>query len=107
MGRKITAEGAVGEIPRSAASTGATNVSEPMTTEVCSTSRDRMATFGEVASACTMTCVRNVVVLGSTGSIGTQALDLIERNPDRFRVVALAAGGAKVELLAQQALRFK
>jgi 1-deoxy-D-xylulose-5-phosphate reductoisomerase len=47
------------------------------------------------------------VVLGSTGSIGTQALDLIERNPDRFRVVALAAGGAKVELLAQQALQFK
>jgi 1-deoxy-D-xylulose-5-phosphate reductoisomerase len=54
-----------------------------------------------------MSCVRNVVVLGSTGSIGTQALDLIERNPDRFRVVALAAGGAKVELLAQQALQFK
>jgi 1-deoxy-D-xylulose-5-phosphate reductoisomerase len=54
-----------------------------------------------------MSSVRNVVVLGSTGSIGTQALDLIERNPDRFRVVALAAGGAKVELLAQQALQFK
>jgi 1-deoxy-D-xylulose-5-phosphate reductoisomerase len=54
-----------------------------------------------------MTSVRNVVVLGSTGSIGTQALDLIERNPDRFRVVALAAGGANVSVLAEQALRFR
>ncbi|HEV7934786.1 MAG TPA: 1-deoxy-D-xylulose-5-phosphate reductoisomerase [Actinomadura sp.] len=47
---------------------------------------------------------RDVVVLGSTGSIGTQALDVIRRNPDRFRVVALAAGGGRVDLLAQQAL---
>ncbi|MEO5877109.1 MAG: 1-deoxy-D-xylulose-5-phosphate reductoisomerase [Streptosporangiaceae bacterium] len=47
------------------------------------------------------------MVLGSTGSIGTQALDLIERNPDRFRVAGLAAGGGKVELLARQALQFK
>jgi 1-deoxy-D-xylulose-5-phosphate reductoisomerase len=36
---------------------------------------------------------RSVVVLGSTGSIGTQALDVVRRNPDRFRVVGLAAGG--------------
>ena len=48
--------------------------------------------------------VRDVVILGSTGSIGTQALDVIARNPDRFRVVGLAAGGDRVELLAQQAL---
>ena len=45
---------------------------------------------------------REVVVLGSTGSIGTQALDLIARNPDRFRVVALAAGGSNPGLLAEQ-----
>jgi 1-deoxy-D-xylulose-5-phosphate reductoisomerase len=50
------------------------------------------------------TVTRDVVVLGSTGSIGTQALDVIRRNPDRFRVVALAAGGGRVELLARQAL---
>ncbi|MBC6460024.1 1-deoxy-D-xylulose-5-phosphate reductoisomerase [Actinomadura sp. HBU206391] len=50
------------------------------------------------------TVIRDVVVLGSTGSIGTQALDVIRRNPDRFRVTALAAGGGRVELLAQQAL---
>jgi len=48
--------------------------------------------------------VREVVVLGSTGSIGTQALDVVRRNPDRFRIVGLAAGGDRVELLAQQAL---
>ncbi|MDY6870479.1 MAG: 1-deoxy-D-xylulose-5-phosphate reductoisomerase [Actinomycetota bacterium] len=43
-----------------------------------------------------------VVVLGSTGSIGTQALDVIAANPDRFEVVGLAAGGANPELLARQ-----
>jgi 1-deoxy-D-xylulose-5-phosphate reductoisomerase len=49
---------------------------------------------------------RDVVILGSTGSIGTQALDIVRRNPDRFRVVALAAGGGNPELLAQQAVEF-
>ena len=49
---------------------------------------------------------RDVVLLGSTGSVGTQALDVVRRNPDRFRVVALAAGGDRVELLARQALEF-
>ncbi len=47
---------------------------------------------------------RDVVVLGSTGSVGTQAIDVVRRNPDRFRVVGLAAGGGDVELLARQAL---
>jgi len=47
---------------------------------------------------------REVVLLGSTGSIGTQAIDVVRRNPDRLRVVGLAAGGERVELLAQQAL---
>ena len=37
--------------------------------------------------------MREVVLLGSTGSIGTQAVDVVRRNPDRFRVVGLAAGG--------------
>ncbi len=49
---------------------------------------------------------RDIVLLGSTGSVGTQALDVVRRNPDRFRVVALAAGGGRVELLARQALEF-
>jgi len=47
-----------------------------------------------------------VVILGSTGSIGTQALDIVRRNPDRFRVVALAAGGGSPALLASQAAEF-
>ncbi|WP_269306461.1 1-deoxy-D-xylulose-5-phosphate reductoisomerase [Aeromicrobium sp. HA] len=47
-----------------------------------------------------------VVVLGSTGSIGTQALDVVRANPDRFDVVALAAGGADPAALASQALEF-
>jgi len=49
---------------------------------------------------------RDVVILGSTGSIGTQALDIIRRNPGRFRVAALAAGGGNVDLLARQAVEF-
>lgn len=47
-----------------------------------------------------------VVVLGSTGSIGTQGLDVISRYPERFTVSGLAAGGAHIELLAQQAAQF-
>jgi len=48
--------------------------------------------------------LREVVLLGSTGSIGTQAIDVIRRNPERFRVVALMGGGSRVDLLAAQAL---
>jgi 1-deoxy-D-xylulose-5-phosphate reductoisomerase len=43
-----------------------------------------------------------VLVLGSTGSIGTQALEVIAANPDRFAVVGLAAGGGHPQLLARQ-----
>jgi 1-deoxy-D-xylulose-5-phosphate reductoisomerase len=43
-----------------------------------------------------------VLVLGSTGSIGTQALEVIAANPDRFEVVGLAAGGANVDTLLRQ-----
>ncbi|MFN8028820.1 MAG: 1-deoxy-D-xylulose-5-phosphate reductoisomerase [Dermatophilaceae bacterium] len=49
---------------------------------------------------------RSVALLGSTGSIGTQALDVIARNPDRFTVVAISAGG-NIDLLAQQAVSFQ
>ena len=45
---------------------------------------------------------RDVVILGSTGSIGTQALDLVRANPDRFRVVGLTAGGSNLDLFEQQ-----
>ncbi|WP_295117534.1 1-deoxy-D-xylulose-5-phosphate reductoisomerase [uncultured Leifsonia sp.] len=48
---------------------------------------------------------RRVVILGSTGSIGTQALDVIAANPDRFEVVGLTAG-RNAGLLAEQAERF-
>jgi 1-deoxy-D-xylulose 5-phosphate reductoisomerase len=47
-----------------------------------------------------------VAILGSTGSIGTQALDIARRNPGRFRVTALAAGGGNPGLLARQAAEF-
>ena len=49
---------------------------------------------------------REIVILGSTGSIGTQALDIVRRNPGRFRVVALAAGGGQPDVLASQAAEF-
>ncbi len=47
-----------------------------------------------------------VAVLGSTGSVGRQALEVIDGLPDRFRVVALAAG-RNHDLLAQQAARYR
>ncbi|BBY43182.1 1-deoxy-D-xylulose 5-phosphate reductoisomerase [Mycolicibacterium celeriflavum] len=43
-----------------------------------------------------------MLILGSTGSIGTQALEVIGANPDRFEVVGLAAGGGNPDLLARQ-----
>jgi 1-deoxy-D-xylulose-5-phosphate reductoisomerase len=46
------------------------------------------------------------VLLGSTGSVGTQAADVIRRNPGRFRVTGLAAGGGNPGLLAAQAIEF-
>ncbi len=49
---------------------------------------------------------RAVIILGSTGSIGTQALDVISRHRDSYRVVGLGAGGANLELLADQAISF-
>lgn len=50
---------------------------------------------------------RDLVILGSTGSIGTQAIDLVLRNPDLFRVTALSAAGGRVALLAEQARRLR
>src|SRR6476620_4856392 len=47
---------------------------------------------------------RRIVLLGSTGSIGTQAIDVVDGAPHLFEVVALSAGGGNLELLAQQAV---
>ena len=49
---------------------------------------------------------QHIAILGSTGSIGSQTLDLVRLYPDRFRVVALAAG-ANVDALCAQALEFR
>jgi 1-deoxy-D-xylulose-5-phosphate reductoisomerase len=46
-----------------------------------------------------------VVLLGSTGSVGRQAIDVIAAAPDRFEIVALSAGGADPKALAAQAVR--
>ncbi|HJR39971.1 MAG TPA: 1-deoxy-D-xylulose-5-phosphate reductoisomerase [Nocardioidaceae bacterium] len=50
---------------------------------------------------------RDLVLLGSTGSIGTQALEVVRANPDAFRVVALTAGGANTELFDAQCEEFR
>ena len=47
-----------------------------------------------------------IAILGSTGSVGVQALDLIAQFPDRFEVVALAAG-SRLDLLGEQVRRFR
>jgi len=50
--------------------------------------------------------MRDISILGSTGSIGVQALEVIAANPTQFRVVALAAGGSNIPLLVEQARTF-
>lgn len=50
--------------------------------------------------------MRRIALFGSTGSIGTQALDVVRRHADRFEVVCLAAGSS-VEALAEQAREFR
>lgn len=51
--------------------------------------------------------MRDLVILGSTGSIGVQALEIVRNHPDKFRVIALAAGSSNYALLAEQAREFK
>ena len=51
--------------------------------------------------------MRDVVILGSTGSIGIQALEVISENPDKFRVVGLASGSNNIERLIEQAKKFQ
>ena len=50
--------------------------------------------------------MRSITILGSTGSVGTQALDVVRRNPDRFKVVGLSAAGTNQELLMGQIREF-
>jgi 1-deoxy-D-xylulose-5-phosphate reductoisomerase len=50
--------------------------------------------------------MRDISILGSTGSIGVQALEVIAANPTQFRVVALAAGGSDIPLLVEQVRTF-
>ena len=50
--------------------------------------------------------MKPISILGSTGSIGTQTLDIVSHNPDKFRVVGLAAG-SNIQLLAEQIRQFK
>jgi 1-deoxy-D-xylulose-5-phosphate reductoisomerase len=59
------------------------------------------------AAGTTPTGHRRIVLLGSTGSIGTQALEVIGKAGEQFTVTALAAGGANLELLAEQALHWQ
>jgi 1-deoxy-D-xylulose-5-phosphate reductoisomerase len=63
---------------------------------------DLVITAGQTA-----TTQRRIVLLGCTGSIGTQALDVIAAASDRFSVVGLGAGGANLELLVRQAVRWQ
>lgn len=50
--------------------------------------------------------MKRLIILGSTGSIGTQALDIVRANPDKYKVVGLAAG-SNVDLLQEQAREFR
>ena len=50
--------------------------------------------------------MREIVILGSTGSIGVQALEIVAANPNKFRVVGLSAGRKNPTLLMEQAKKF-
>lgn len=50
--------------------------------------------------------MRDIVILGSTGSIGVQALEVIAANPTKFRVVGLSAGSNNLERLSEQVKQF-
>ena len=51
--------------------------------------------------------MRSVIVLGSTGSIGTQTLEIIRESNSEFKVIGISAGGSNPSLLAEQALEFQ
>ena len=51
--------------------------------------------------------MKDLVILGSTGSIGVQALEIVEANPSLFRVVAITSAGNNPALLVEQAKKFK
>jgi 1-deoxy-D-xylulose-5-phosphate reductoisomerase len=51
--------------------------------------------------------MKDLVILGSTGSIGVQALEIVEANPSLFRVVAITSAGNNAALLVEQAKKFK
>ena len=53
------------------------------------------------------TKIKNISILGSTGSIGTQSLEVINSHPDQLRLVAMAAGGAHKELMLEQAIKYQ
>ncbi|MDN5796999.1 MAG: 1-deoxy-D-xylulose-5-phosphate reductoisomerase [Intrasporangium sp.] len=59
-----------------------------------------------MSAASTSSRPRRVILLGSTGSIGTQAVDVVRRNPDLFEVVGLSAGH-NLDLLARQAVELR
>src|SRR3954449_11106369 len=82
---------------------------------VCGMSRGTAASTSRRSVAASGPCswvgdnggvTRDLVLLGSTGSVGTQALDIVRAHPAEMRVVGLAAGGGRPELLAAQALEF-
>lgn len=61
-----------------------------------------MTRWGALGDNGLVSDIRRVLLLGSTGSIGTQALEVIAANPDKFEIVGLAARGGNTELLAAQ-----
>ena len=50
---------------------------------------------------------RQLIILGSTGSIGVQALEIVAANPDRFTVLAITSAGSQPDLVIEQARKFK
>src|ERR1700733_9234853 len=83
-----------------AGSCPATGASSTASTGCCSSSPPRTSWSKRCTSGDLM---RTVSLMGSTGSVGTQALDVVRREPERFRVHALAARSSAERLVAQAA----
>jgi 1-deoxy-D-xylulose-5-phosphate reductoisomerase len=81
-------------------------VNAPLCANKKSAPGDRSVVCGSEDIVAALMPTRTLTILGSTGSIGTNTLDVVRQNPDRFRIFALAAG-RNIDLLAQQIQQFK
>jgi len=95
----------ISPIPTRSKSQGLTGCSSHRKRGLVSMSQNKRAHAAPLSEVKMDNFKRKINLLGSTGSIGTQTLDIVEERPENFEVVALAAG-SNVEMLVDQAVKF-